>query len=404
MKILHVIPSVGLSRGGTSQAVLGLLQALRLQGADVELATTNDDGEALLDVPLEQKVEYQHIPTWFFPRFSPPQSAIREFAFSKALTAWLWKHIAEYDLVHVHALFSYPSTIAMTIARLKRVPYIHQPHGLLCNWSLQQSKLKKQLYLSLIERDNIRQSRFLQLTSVMEEREMKQLALNVPSVVLPLGVSVADPIPDARVRLRKQLKLPEEQPIILFMSRLHHKKGLEYLVPALGQLANLPFTFVLAGNGTPEYEQEVDLLLNKAGIQTRTYRPGFVTGEFKDLLLQGSDFFALTSCSENFGMVVLEAMAAGLTTILTPGVALASVLEEQQLGYVPALDTNEIRETIRYCLESPDIARAVGDRARRFIFEHYTWDQIAATLAETYQAVLKPTTYADKHHTANSHV
>jgi glycosyltransferase involved in cell wall biosynthesis len=390
MKILHVTPYVSLVRGGISQAVLEMIRALRSQGLDVELAATNDNGADLLDVPLLKRVEYCQIPVWFFPRFSPKVAAIREFQFSGEFTSWLWQHIHEYDLLHIHAMFCYPCTVAMMIARIKQVPYINQPHGLLCEWSLQQSRLKKQVYLSLIERDNLIHSQALQFTSQMERQEVSQLELKVPSIVSPLGLFVSDPIAQARQKLRQKLNVPEDQPIILFMSRLHHKKGLDYLIPALGQLTDHPFTFVLAGNGDCQYEAEIDALLIEAGIQERTHRPGFVTGEFKDLLLQGSDIFALTSHSENFGVVVLEAMAAGLATILTPGVATAAILEEHQVGYVPALEVSAITEALRHCLENPDETKAIGDRARHLIFQHYTWERVADSLIQTYTEMIEP--------------
>ena len=103
MKILHIIPSVSPVRGGPSYAVLGMVKALRYQGIDVEIATTNDHGSKLLNIPLYQKTNYQDVPVWFLPRFLPP---LKEFIFSKAATVWLWKNIANYDVLDHHYLFS----------------------------------------------------------------------------------------------------------------------------------------------------------------------------------------------------------------------------------------------------------------------------------------------------------
>ncbi|MGJ5673008.1 MAG: glycosyltransferase [Nostochopsis sp.] len=389
MKVLHVIPSVGKVRGGTSQAVLDIVKALRTSNVDAEIATTNDNGDDLLDVPLQKRIEYQQVPIWFFSRFSPKVNTVREYAFSWQLTTWLWCNISNYDIVHIHALFSYASTIAMAIARLKNVPYIVVPHGLLCEWSLQQSARKKQIYLKFLEKANLNHSQAIHFTSQQEQQEVSQLELSAPACLLPLGLSVPNEIPDARHRLRQYLNLPADEPVILFLSRLHPKKGLDYLIPALSKLNHHRFTFVIAGTGSKEYEMEIESLLVSIGIRDRTNFAGFVEGETKKIFMQGADLFALTSHSENFAVVVLEAFAAGIPVLVTTGVALASVVQQYQLGYVTQLDVSAIASALEQYFSYPQQAKEMGDRARQIILQKYTWEKIALQIQKIYTEILQ---------------
>ena len=388
MKVLHVIPSIALIRGGPSLAVIEMVKALCLEGVDTEIATTNDSGPDLLDVPLGVLQDYKGVRVRFFSRFSPPIPALREFGFAAGLTLWLWRHLRDYDVVHIHAIFSYPSTIAMTIARFQNVPYIIRPLGQLCEWSLQQSKQKKDIYLKLIEKANLKGAKALHLTSEQEQRELKLLAWDLPNFILPHGLVLPVPIANAREKLHQMLNIPLEVPIILFLSRLHPKKGLDYLIPALSKLHNQNFAFVLAGGGDPEYEAELDRLLQENNLSDRIHKLGFVGGEKKDICLQGADLYALTSHSENFGIAVLEALSSGTPALVTTGVALSDLVKEQNLGWVVELEIEAITNSIQEFLDNPDMAKQKGDRAVQYVADHYSWGKISQDLKAIYTKIL----------------
>lgn len=124
LKVLHVIPSVSPQRGGPSKAVLQMVAALKQTDVHAEIATTNDNGVDLLDVPLDTLTERQGAPIRYFERWSPAIPELREFQYSSSFVNWLKQHIKDYDLLHVHAIFSFCSSYAMWLARRTNVPYV----------------------------------------------------------------------------------------------------------------------------------------------------------------------------------------------------------------------------------------------------------------------------------------
>jgi glycosyltransferase involved in cell wall biosynthesis len=105
--------------------------------------------------------------------------------------------------------------------------------------------------------------------------------------------------------------------------------------------------------------------------------------------MQGADIFALTSYSENFGISVLESLAAGVPVIVTPGVALSDIVQEQHLGYVTELNINDIATTIENFLDHPQESKEMGDRSRQFILDNYTWDKIALKMISVYENIIQ---------------
>lgn len=387
MKVLHVLPSVSPALGGPTQVVLNLVKSLRQYGIDAEIATTNDNGAKLLDVPLNQRIEYEQVPVWFLPRFSPP---MKEFIFSTALTHWLWQHVRDYDILHNHYLFSYASTCAGAIARYQQIPYIVRTIGQLTPWALAQSRLKKQLYTSLIERHNLNQATAIHCTSKGEVEDVRNFGIKTPTLTLPLGVKQPTAQPDAKERLHEAYNIPTQTPTVLFLSRLHYKKRPDLLIQALSQLAaQIPdFHLILAGSGELDYISYLKNSIASLGLASMTTFAGFVTGEAKNLLLQGSDIFVLPSYSENFGVAIAEAMAAGLPVIVTPGVQIAPDIANANAGLVIEGDIEPLKDAIAQLLTSPELRHQLGENGKRLASDRYSWSAIAQNLTTAYAAII----------------
>ncbi|MGB2705792.1 MAG: glycosyltransferase [Candidatus Omnitrophota bacterium] len=389
MKVLHVIPSVAAVRGGPSEAVLEITKALNKRGIQAEIATTNDNGDGLLDVPLGVRTIYKDVPVWFFSRFSPPFRPLREYVFSTQLTGWLWKNITKYQLIHVHALFSYVTTAVMIISRLKNIPYIIRPNGMLCEWSLRQRVLQKNVYLALFERENIEKSRMIEFTSIQEKKEASSLGFKPDSFILPYALHRPSSIPEARKLLREFLKVPQDEPVILFISRLHLKKGLDPLIPALGKIKDSRFVFVVAGSGSRDYEVKINNLLSASDIHSRTHCVGFVQGRTKELFLQGADIFVLPSYSESFGLAVLEAMACRLPVVITDRVGIYTDVKEYGAGIVTRCDAGEAAWAIGKLLNDENLRKSMGENGKRLAEERFTWDKVADKLVGVYREIVK---------------
>jgi glycosyltransferase involved in cell wall biosynthesis len=388
--VLHVIPSVSLVRGGPSQAILELATASRGGGLELEIIATNDDGPGVLKVPLGEPVEFHGARVRFFPSWSPPVRPLREFAYSASLSRWLRQHVREFDLVHVHALFSYASSIGMRIARQAGVPYIVRPSGLLCRWSLQQSRLRKRLFLALLDRANLNGSAAIEFTSEQEQHEAADLKLTAPGFVMPYGLNLPVIIPGARDKLRERLHLPPDEPILLFLSRLHPKKGVQHLIPAAAALAGRRFTLVIAGSGDPAFEGELRHLASSAP-PGRIRFVGFAAGEFKQELLQGADVFVLPSYSESFAIAVMEALAVGVPVVTTPGVPLSQLVQKFDLGWVCPPESASLAKVLFTALDAVGDAAAMQERAgrsRSLVAQNLTWPIIAGRMTSVYQAVL----------------
>ena len=416
MKILHIIPSLSPTLGGPTQVALNLVSALRECGNDAEILTTNDDGFRLLDVPLNQRVDYSFdsnsnasVPVWFLPRFSPP---LKEFIFSSALACWMWKHLHNYDILDNHYLFSFAPSCAAKIAQQKGIPYTVRTMGQLSPWALAQSRLKKQIYTSLIERYNLKYAAAIHCTSVTEAEDVRKFGIQNPTITLPLGVNPPITIPDASAELHQQYNIPADVPIVLFLSRLHYKKRPELLLQSLNQLSVRGYDFhvILAGSGDSDYLDKLKSLTISLGIAHRVSFPGFVAGREKDLLLQGSDLFVLPSFSENFGIAVAEALVAGLPVVITPDIQIAPEIADAQAGLVVQGEVVPLAAAIAQLLTSPKLRYELSQNAKRLARARYSWKAIAQNLASAYTTIasgiplLNDTRFDDSANTCPSNI
>lgn len=388
MRVLQIVPSISLIYGGPSQMALGLSEALAAQGVEVTILTTDsngDNGQAPLDVPIDRPVEQNGYQIRYF-RCSP----FKRYKFSLPLFRWLNDHAQEYDIAHIHALFSPVSSIAASICRRNHLPYILRPLGTLDPADLQQKKQIKQLYAAILEKPNLAGAAAVHFTSPQECEVSERFGTNPRAIVMPLGVQLPrlDQPEQAIASLRQELQLPSDRPILLFLSRIDPKKGLDLLFPALEQLLaeGLSFQLVLAGGNPqdPGYEHRIQQQIAASPLRACTTIPGFVRGDRKLALLAASDLFVLPSYYENFGIAVAEAMAAQLPVVISDQVHIYRDIETAEAGWVSQCTVDSLRDQLRSALKDAGERQVRGQNAARCAREKYSWSAIAHQLQQLY--------------------
>ncbi|MCB1633229.1 MAG: glycosyltransferase [Xanthomonadales bacterium] len=295
------------------------------------------------------------------------------------------------DVVHVHAIWNFPTWWAMRCARAAGTPYIVAPQGSFDPWALRQNALGKRLYGALTEIPLLRRANCLQALSQKEAAQFRAGGLSGPIEVIPNGIPSKMFAASAEQRsLATCLDLPTGSRTLLFLSRVHPKKGLDLLLNAFAQLASrYPYVYlVIAGHDAGSgYKTQMEALAASLGVAERCRFIGEVVGDTKRECLQGADAWALISHSEGLPVAALEALGAGLPCVLSDECNLPEV-GDHGAGWVVNPDVEAATDALSELLANPAEARARGDRARQLVAERFTWDRIAEQTINVYERMV----------------
>jgi glycosyltransferase involved in cell wall biosynthesis len=385
MKILHVIPSVGPLRGGPSFAVRSIASGLTACGVETHVATTDDNGPGRrLDVEFGRPSIENGVTYWYFPR----QSSF--YLYSAPFTAWMWRHAADYQLIHIHAVFSYCSNMAAYIASRLGVPYVVRPLGVLNRWGMEERRpWLKRLSFALIERHVLKNAAFIHYTAEQERMEAAQCGFEDRPMIIPNPVETPD-ANGVKGELRRLYPELHSKRVALFLSRIDRKKGLDLLIPAFaGVLREIPdAALVIAGDGDLTLTQSLRERCRSLGIEKSVYWPGFLSGTAKAAALADADVFVLPSYSENFGIAVIEAMALGVPVILTDQVGVCREVAGSNAGLVTAAEIDPLRSALVRLL-ADDTARAtLGRNGAALARAQFSPPVVLKKLTDAYNSVL----------------
>ena len=398
MKVLHVIPSFAPAwrYGGPVVAALGLTREQARQGHNVTVLTTNNDGPGVLDVPVGRPVDMNGVEVWYFPVERP-----KWYFFSRELGSAAKGRVADFDIVHIHSIYLWPTTIAAFWCRRRGVPYLIRPAGLLDPVNLRKpyggrlvsipSRMKKWLYLSTIGRWDLNGAAGVHFTSQGEMEASVAVELGPPKFVLPFGTDLP-PKNEGYENLSLRGRYPElkDRKIVVFLSRLDPKKGLETLFSAMSDLsAGMDdFALVVAGSGESGYSRRLTSIVKEVGLEDRTVFLGLVQGAEKWSLLLSGDVFVLPSYHENFGMAIVEAMGAGLPVVISDRVNIHHDVTEYGAGIVTGLDPREFSAAVGKLLRDDGLRAKMGAAAERLARDRYSWEGAAGAIVEAYEEII----------------
>jgi glycosyltransferase involved in cell wall biosynthesis len=384
MNILHVVPTYlpATRYGGPIYSVHGLCRALAARGHQVHVFTTNVDGPRDSDVPLEKPVDVDGVRVWYFPsRWG------RRLYWSPAMGKELARRIRDFEMVHLHSVFLWPTLAAARAARAAAVPYALSPRGMLVrNLIHRKSRWLKTAWIALVERRNLERAAAIHVTSAAEAGELQRFGLQLPPVwEVPNGI-------DEPAAWSSETVSPAVAQVLngtrfmLVLGRVSWKKGIDRALRALPQAPDA--LLVIAGNDEEGYTPRLRALAADLGVDDRVRFVGPVSGADKEALLCSTAALLLPSYSESFGNVVLEALIRGRPVVVTPEVGAAAVVEECGGGIVVPGEPQSLGAAIASVLARPEDMLVDPERKAR-VLDRYRWACIAEQMEARYVGVAR---------------
>ncbi len=364
MRILHVISSISVDSGGPARSSQGLVAALEQAGVEAYLLSFTPGEQAWLSgVKHFMAAEYGG---W--------QGHIE--AMERAIEA------VKPDLIHIHAIWMPCSHAAAVVARKRGIPYVIAPRGMLEPWSLQVCKWKKRLAMWLYQRKDLKKAVALHATALSEAEQFRRLGFRQTCVVSPNGVNLPSFLPE-------KTPATDGRRRVLFVSRIHPKKGLLELVEAWDRVRPSGWVLEIAGTDADGYQKTVEEAVARRGLGDCIRFLGSLSDDAKWPVYRNADFFVLPTYSENFGIVIAEALYAATPVVTTKGTPWQE-LEECRCGLWIDCGVSPLADALKAMIALSDKERLeMGCRGARLIEEKYTWPAIGQNMCDAYVDILR---------------
>lgn len=393
MKLLCVSPSYrpAFQYGGPIASIHALNKALVKRGVGVTVYATNAglDGK----VPVNQEVDVDGVKVTYFGFVNFLEFIGRTgWQFSWQITNALKKTLKAFDLIHINAVWNYPAAVTAYYCRKYKKPYIIAPRGTLYPYTIGRNAWKKWPYYKLVAKRDLKGAAAIHYTTEDElEKCHSFLGLNNTAIIIPNGIDLSEfnVLPE-KGKLRGRYPFLKAKKVVLFLGRIHWKKGLDLLAKAYGRLARerRDVHLLIVGSDEGGYEKKVRGWLEDESVLDQVTFTGMLNGKEKIEAFAGSDIFVLPSYSENFGMAVIEAMACRLPVVISNQVGVYRELQRAEAGLIVRLDSADLYSALIRLLDNGKEALEIGKQGRKLVEEQFAIEKVADRMIEAFKRVV----------------
>jgi glycosyltransferase involved in cell wall biosynthesis len=368
--------------GGPARSNPALAEGLASLGHEVVVFTTNANGDRNLDLLSARAMDVDGVTVSYFAR---SQWLPGRYFYSPALGRACREEISHFDAAYISATWTYPMLPAARWARKTCVPYIISPRGSLMNWAMRRKSLQKAVYLRLFERKFFDNAVAIHCTSQIEVDQIRQWQFHARPVLIPNGVDLRPfrSLPP-RGYLRRSLGIPSSATISLFVGRLHAMKRIDRTIEIFSSIvAALPDAhLVLAGPDEDRTGERARVLITQLGLAEHVHLVGQLSGEYLLQAYADADLLILLSHRENFGMVVVEAMAAGLPVLLSREVGVGGDVVRHGAGFVVDAESSQAEDHWMSLLCQPRQRALMAEAGVKLAMSRFSAEATARQMAE----------------------
>lgn len=319
---------------------------------------------------------------------------LRDYLLKSEIHPSVAAQLKECSVIHIHGVWSPELLHIAKFARQQRIPYVVTLHGMLDSWSMSQGGFKKIAFLKLLANRMLRNATRV-IASTTKEREqalrlLPNLKVQVVPPVLDLHAYQVLPTKELAYQIFGRGMAPD-QPIILFLSRVHQKKGIEILIQAMKILIqeSYPCSLIVAGVGEESYVQSLKGMVTDLGLDSDIRFVGMVDGELKSSLYAMADVFVLPTAQENFGLVFTESMACGTPVLTTDGIDICQELEESGGAVMGVRTPESFASSLMHMLQDRPKLVSMGLKGRAWVFREFSTARVLDQHEAIYQQAIK---------------